>query len=125
MISRFPGTWGSPLAFPLETGEEDEKIGSLAEDAAGGGRLKVVSAEVFVEALQAAFFGEVFALRFADAGEDVVVAGEPSIIFGEQDERRTRLGFSGLAPARSFQETRVHAPPGTATRLERMEIWLP
>ena len=72
------------VLLPFDTSEEDEKVGGLAEDSSGGGGLKVGSAEVVVEALQASAFGEMLALRLADAGEDVEVCGEPAVVFGEE-----------------------------------------
>ncbi len=104
------GDVGIAVGLPLEAGEEDEEVGGLAEDAAGRGGFKIVSAEVAVEALQTPFIGEVFALRFGDARENVVVGGEPSVVFGEQvnDE------FTGIVGAGSGEIFPGDGSPGSA-----------
>src|SRR3954452_12637978 len=72
------------VRFPFHAGKQNEKIGYLTEDAPGGAGLKIGSAKIVVKALQASAFGEVLALRFADAGQDIEVRGEPSVVLGEQ-----------------------------------------
>ncbi len=78
------GNVGLTVGFPFEASKEDEQLGSLTEDSAGGRRKEVGSAEVVVEALEASVFEEVLALGVADAGEDVEVDGQPAIVFGEE-----------------------------------------
>src|ERR1700727_975005 len=72
------------IGFPFEAGKQNEEVGALTEYPSGRGGLKIGSAKIFIEALEAAFFCEVVALRVGDAGQDIEVGSEPAVIFGKQ-----------------------------------------
>src|SRR5260370_3190288 len=87
--NRFPnfeisGDVGFAVLLPLDAGEQNEKVGGLAEDTPGRAGFKIVSAKVFVKTLQAGALGEVLALGRADSGQDIEVRGEPAGVLGEE-----------------------------------------
>ena len=87
-----------------------QKVGGLPEDASGGCGFKIVSAEVFVEALQASAFGEMLALRLADARQDVEVCGKPAIVF----RKETGNEFARVVGAGSHQISPGDLGPGSS-----------
>ena len=104
------GDVGSPFGSHWTRVKRTRRSGAWRKTPLVAAGSMIGAAEVFVEALQASAFGEVLALRLADAGQDIEVCGEPAVVLGEE----TGNELAGIVGACSGQISPGDLGPGSS-----------